>query len=169
MQSRAFSGVLRDLRADPAIQALRYETEANKVLEAREQIYRRLRAAMPGASEEQLLSGYRQTLGSLGAEPSRTVRAGPKTTNAEIDEARVKRAKFFAETEAETQAFNKKLATEYLAAEAKKYEEANLLYERMMRSRAIRTTPEEAERRAQELTAYGTTRRWGHQSAVHQR
>lgn len=63
----AFQGALSNLRNDKALQALQYEKEANKVLAARAEIYKRIREALPDdASPMQRTNAYRKGLAAVG-------------------------------------------------------------------------------------------------------
>lgn len=72
----ALGGVMANLRTDPALQNLRLESEVNKVLAARAEIYRRVREALPdGATALRTSQAYRQALATIGDMPERGTEA----------------------------------------------------------------------------------------------
>lgn len=67
LQNASMQGVISSLRADPSVQLLRTEQEVNKVLQARGEIYRRIREVLPDdASVTRINKAYREALTSLG-------------------------------------------------------------------------------------------------------
>jgi TP901 family phage tail tape measure protein len=72
----AMSGVMANIRTDPALQNLKVEGELNKVLAARAEIYRRVREALPdGATALRTSQAYRQALATIGDMPERGTEA----------------------------------------------------------------------------------------------
>ncbi|MGH6957623.1 MAG: phage tail tape measure protein, partial [Caulobacteraceae bacterium] len=72
LQRATFQGVLADIKNDPALQRLQYEQQTNKVIEAREKVYQRIRTTLPDdATNMQRVNAYRKALSELGAMPAK--------------------------------------------------------------------------------------------------
>ena len=75
VNAAALRGVQANIRNDPALQQLAVEKDLNKVLNARQEIFRRIRSAMPDAASAQAVSrAYREALGSIGDMPEKATR-----------------------------------------------------------------------------------------------
>ena len=75
-QNAALQATISNIRTDPALQLQKIEKETNKVLEARAEIFRRVRSAMPTESSAMHIAGaYRQVLSSLGDMPAKGTQA----------------------------------------------------------------------------------------------
>lgn len=114
-----FSGVLANLRTDKALQAIRYEKEANKILEARKTIYDRIRAAMPAEADAAMLAkSYRDALKTVGDIPAEAGKA---------------RKDWLARTLAETKAFEAQVQDVKLRAAEKGFQAQQAMYDKYMR------------------------------------
>lgn len=141
LDNSLFSGVLANLRTDKALQALRYEREANKILEARRTIFERIRAVMPdGTSEATLARSYRQALQAVGDIPA---------------EAGKTRQQWMSRTLAETRAFESQVRDIKVREAAKTAEAQQAIYDRYMK-RSFKglfglNDPGERDRQAQSI------------------
>lgn len=101
LQRATFQGALQNMRNDPAVQRLQYEKDANKVLEARRQIYTQLRDTMPeDATLRQRSSTYQKGLSELGMQPDNE-RSLAEVKAFEADISQVKLAALQKQAEAE--------------------------------------------------------------------
>lgn len=76
LQNATVQGVISNIRTDPALQLQRIERETNKVLQARQEIYRRIRAAMPDETSAMRVSAaYRSALNAVGDMPEKGSKA----------------------------------------------------------------------------------------------
>jgi TP901 family phage tail tape measure protein len=116
-----FQGVLNNIRTDKALQALKMETELNKVLGARETLFKRIRAAMPDAADTaSVAKGYREALKAVGDVPP--------TATAE-------RRKWMQRTFQESKEFEAKLSEAKMANLRKEAEADNDAFNKMMQQR----------------------------------
>lgn len=86
LKRAAMQGQMAPLRTDAARQILEYDKEVNKVLAAREEIYRRLKAANPDASRSALLGQYRSTLAGAGEATPRGWKAATAREAAQFEQ-----------------------------------------------------------------------------------
>jgi TP901 family phage tail tape measure protein len=136
-----YKGAISGLRDSPERLALSLEKEANAVAAARLQIYRRLKEAMPNASEQRLQRAYVSSLSQLGAAPPRTA-------------GRDERGRFMTAAATETKAFNELMAKEELVISEAKYAKELSQYENMLRQKALALAKFEGEERAIQRDAY---------------
>lgn len=72
LRGATVQGVISNIRNDPALQLQKIEAETNKVLQARAEIYRRVREAMPDETSAMRVSNaYRQALSAVGDMPAK--------------------------------------------------------------------------------------------------
>lgn len=138
------SGVIRGLRDDPVRQALQVETETNKALEARLQIYRRLKAANPNADDAKLLRAYQASMAQLDPNLRRT------RNNQGRFEENTKRREFLQQSVAQQAQFNKIMLEENEAA----YQADLRNFENTLRQKARVLATYEGEQRRVQRDAY---------------
>lgn len=111
-----FQGVLNNIRTDKALQALKMETELNKVLSARETLFKRIRAAMPDTADTAAVAkGYREALKAVGDVPPEATRERKMWMTRTLQESKEfetklresKMESLRKEAEADNDAFNK--------------------------------------------------------------
>ncbi|AKU43548.1 tape measure protein [Caulobacter phage Seuss] len=151
LRNATVQGVISNIRTDPALQLQQIERETNRVLQARQEIYRRVRAAMPDENSAMRVSAaYRAALDAVGDMPQK----GTSAYQAWIRKTRTEVQRFeqdwtkIATEEAQKRALartrmNQATIAQELAQQSAAQKEATRLFRRDMGAIMGGATPEE--------------------------
>lgn len=151
LRNATVQGVISNIRNDPALQLQQIERETNRVIQARQEIYRRVRAAMPDETSAMRVSAaYRAALNAVGDMPEK----GSRAYNAWITKTRGEIQRFeqswtqIANDEAQKRAIARTRLTQAslaqeLAQQSAAQKEATRLFRRDMGAIMSGATPED--------------------------